>query len=502
MTASTARPFWGKIAPALVVLGFLAFMLLFFPFRNRFQFDGDEGINLMKASLVAKDYPLYDQIWSDQPPLLTYFLVAVFRLFGAEVNVARLLILFFSAVLLLASYLILRLIWGDLHALAGTFLIIILPTYMRLSVSVMVGLPSITFAMLSLLAVVLWHKQRKPLWLVLSALAMSVSVLIKIFTGYLVPIIGLGLLVNEFVRMRGRLRLWDLIWPAGLWAVIFGALTAAAILIWVGVGNLDQLVESHIQAEGLFNNQIYTINYHLQDSKLLLLLSLFGAGFAIIGRRWLSLYLIAWAGTAYVLLLRHSPVWYHHQLLVTLPAAMLGGIAFAEAIQALLSAYRNHQLFTARSLLAVLALVSFAAVLFDQVPDVAQYPPRLKFGSNFVQKPLQATEIFTGMYEKAQEYGPRSQWMVTDLPMLAFRLGMKVPPNLVVFSNKRFKTDLIADGELYKAIETYQPEEVMVLKPIRGWDAYLSPNYQLVYTRRNMHLYIRDDIYFQVEAAP
>jgi hypothetical protein len=35
----------------------------------------DEGGNLMKAVLVAKGFHLYSEIWSDQPPILTFLLV-------------------------------------------------------------------------------------------------------------------------------------------------------------------------------------------------------------------------------------------------------------------------------------------------------------------------------------------------------------------------------------------------------------------------------------------
>jgi len=66
----------------------------------------------MKASLVMKGYPLYEQIWSDQPPLLTYILVGVMRLFGTQVNTARSLLLLLSSVLLLACFHILRRVWG------------------------------------------------------------------------------------------------------------------------------------------------------------------------------------------------------------------------------------------------------------------------------------------------------------------------------------------------------------------------------------------------------
>src|SRR3972149_4202628 len=61
-----------QFIPFLIAIVFIAVIYLYFPFRNRLQFDEDEGINLMKASLIMKGYQLFEQIWSDQPPLLTY----------------------------------------------------------------------------------------------------------------------------------------------------------------------------------------------------------------------------------------------------------------------------------------------------------------------------------------------------------------------------------------------------------------------------------------------
>ncbi|MEJ2302677.1 MAG: glycosyltransferase family 39 protein, partial [Anaerolineales bacterium] len=229
-----------------IPLIFVAFMLLFFPFRDKLQFDGDEGINLMKTVLVMRGYPLYDQIWSDQPPLLTYLLLAAFRVFGVDVNVGRFSVLLLSAVLLWASFQVLRLVWGNFHALAGVLLILLLPYYMTLSVSVMVGLPSLTFAMLSLLAVIAWHLHRKYIWLILSAVALAISVLIKLFTGFLAPIIivgilladfspkislesvksdgkiiFLGILVADFSRLRVKTILRELLLPAACWGLVF-----------------------------------------------------------------------------------------------------------------------------------------------------------------------------------------------------------------------------------------------------------------------------------------
>ena len=75
-------------------------------------------------------------------------------------------------------------VWGYQHALVGTLILILLPTYLGLSVSVMIGLPAIAFAVLSLLALTAWHQYRKYLWLILSALALCLSVFTKIFPAF------------------------------------------------------------------------------------------------------------------------------------------------------------------------------------------------------------------------------------------------------------------------------------------------------------------------------
>jgi hypothetical protein len=405
------------------------------------------------------------------------------RVLDTQVNTARFLILLFSSVLLVACFYMLRKIWGYPHALVGTLLIILLPFYLQLSVSVMVGLPSLTFAALSLLGVITWHQTRKRIWLVCSALAFSASVLIKLFTGFLLPIILIGLVLGEWPRWQGKSTLKTLIYPALIWGSVFAGITISAILIWVGPANLTQLYQSHLEGVAIFDNQIFTINYHLRDSLPVLLLSLFGILFTLISRRWLSLYLVSWMGCAYLLLLRHSPVWYHHQLLVTVPAAMLGGVAVGEGIHWAIDAIRTRHWLTLRSLFSILALAAFALVIYDQVPDVSR---RLRSGANLADGPLQSSDLLEEAYQYVEQYAPGTEWMVTDLPMFPYRFDLLVPPELVVFSTKRFKTDLIAEEELYRTIDAYQPGMVLVNKRILGLQPYLDQDYQLVFTRRDL----------------
>jgi 4-amino-4-deoxy-L-arabinose transferase-like glycosyltransferase len=69
------------------------------------------------------------------------------------------------------------------------------------------------------------------------------------------------------------------------------------------------------------------MNTRLQAAVPLLSLAVFGVLLSIHKRNWLSLYPLAWAVVAYVLFSFYSPVFYHHQLLITIPAALLAAIA-------------------------------------------------------------------------------------------------------------------------------------------------------------------------------
>ena len=61
------------------------------------------------------------------------------------------------------------------------------PRYLALSTSVIIGVPSIALASVSMLFVILWHQKRNDLWLVLSGFTLALSVLIKLLTVFLCP---------------------------------------------------------------------------------------------------------------------------------------------------------------------------------------------------------------------------------------------------------------------------------------------------------------------------
>jgi 4-amino-4-deoxy-L-arabinose transferase-like glycosyltransferase len=496
-SSALARPwlsilFWHLILP----LAFLAVMLLFYPYRGVFQFDNDEGINLMKAMLMRSGYGLYGQIWSDQPPLLTYLLYALFRFSGPSVNAARVMILLLSTILVWAFIQNIRLVWGNLHALFGVLLLLLVPAYLKLSLSVMIGLPSIAFAMLSLLALTYWHKVEKDRWLIISAVALGLSMLTKIFTGFLVPIFFAGLLVSRYSALREQKDWRTGLRPAGIWLATICGLTALLLILLVRWSNLYQIVLPHLFASQIDTfreaDPTLTLWYHMRLGWIYLPLGILGAVYIFLEKRWLGLYPLAWAATALILLAEHAPVWYHQTLLLTIPIAMLAAGGLGEVIRLLSSLVQTRQVITMKSLVGLAMLVTFIAALFLQIPlALKQFSPVPIFARD-ERRPRAAENRFMKRIEK---FAPQTHWIVTDSPMYAFRTGIPIPPNLVVFTNKRWLTGFLPDEELNNTFLEYNPEQVLLGRyDSPALQKILDQHYRLVHERNGVKIYIRKDL--------
>ena len=89
--------------PVLFAGAFVTAVLSLTSFLDVYEFDPDEGNNLIKALLLDRGYG-FGEIWSDQPPLHTYLLAMVFNLVGWEVAYGRVLTLLFAGLLVFAVY--------------------------------------------------------------------------------------------------------------------------------------------------------------------------------------------------------------------------------------------------------------------------------------------------------------------------------------------------------------------------------------------------------------
>ncbi len=157
------------------------------PLGTAFGYYGNESFNVMKALLTVEGHGLYREVWSDQPPLFTFLLAGLFKLFGFSVQAARLLVLFFGALLVWAFYQCLRPKTGPLAAWAALALLIFAPNFLQLSVSAMIMIPSLALAMLAVWALLRCRESHRRGYLLLSGVCLALSLQTKMDTLLLIP---------------------------------------------------------------------------------------------------------------------------------------------------------------------------------------------------------------------------------------------------------------------------------------------------------------------------
>lgn len=497
-TTSTRNPLWNLskqlFLPILIALIFFAFTFSYFPFREKLQFDTDEGLNLMRSMLVSLGYPLYDEVSSDQPPLFNHLLALVFRVGGPDVYRARLLVLFFSTLLVWAGAQFLQLTSGKLAAILFLPLLVMVPRYLNLSVAVMIGLPSIALAVVSMLFVAMWHQKRNHLWLVLSAFLLVLSVLVKLFTGFVAPIFLAGITIAEYMRSRNEALSWKLLQPAVLWSASFAGFGVLLGLGLVGFQNAWLIIFPPLSApsQDVFQSGHFSINLHLQSALPLLLLGILGVVITLHRRNWLMLYPLAWSALAYVMLSFYSPVFYHHQLLITIPMALIAAAGVGQGISWLLALREPVHLVRFQTGLGLIALVGFlwVSAVYGRVLDKDLLNSPSIGGSE-----LQATAGKLKILNIMNEYVDQTHWIVTDVPMFAFRVARPVPPVLATFSSKRLATGSLTEEDIVSAMREYRPEQVLMARfEIPTLEAYLQENYTLMASPEFYRLFLRNDL--------
>jgi Dolichyl-phosphate-mannose-protein mannosyltransferase len=485
---TSARAVEGLAAPALALLYAVAVWRLY-P-HDAFSMNPDEGINSMKALLVDHGYRLYEQIWSDQPPLFTHLLRLWLDFLGWSVMHGRLLVLLFAALLVFAVYDLVRLSWNHLAALTGVLLLVSSTYFLPLSVSVMIGIPSLALAMMSLWGLARWRRGERRGWLLASAALMSGSLCIKLFTMFLLPLFAAWIVLVAPRPGRGRAWRAALLWLAGVLLP-----TAALLFALAGATGIEQLIEPHWAARGnseFVRQQGFLVLERIAplDFPLVVLASI-GTVQIVRRRCWELAILPVWAATALVLLLSHAPVWHHHYLLLTVVAGPTAGVAVAETFASRRRAGRAGEapLPAAARVAGVLALLGLAVTL-----PIAQR----------VSRPvvIVSWEAAQATLDAMQRFTHRTRHVLTDAPMYAFRAGLDVVPDLTVVSLKRKGTGNLTVDDVVGGLQRYAPEQVLLTGrfPVPATAALLQAmegRYALVYTSPaipSARLYVRRDI--------
>ncbi len=463
-----------------------------------FKFDTDEGFNLMKAFLVNNDYRLYQEIWNDQPPILTHLLAFSFRVFEPNIEFSRTIILLFSTFILWQTWLILYRLGGSIHAWIGSLLLLISPNYLRLSVGVMVGLPCLSLAMGAVTTIIQWHLSKKKIWLIVSALLLSLSITTKLFTFFLAPIIVIGIFIEQnihnFKNSKSKKLRWQL--PA-LWIAVFLGSTFLILFTLVGIDNIHYLIDNHTSARSVDVFQEINLKKELKNNYLIFL-SCFTSWATFIAyqrKQWCLFYFTAWLITAFVLLAQHKPVWYHHMILIHIPALILVGYAIGEIItkvtsgQSFLRQWKQKKILT---FIAFAIVVGCVLLIGEQTKKTYRTVAKWQVTCGYENAP---DDLRYSIVEEISQLSPQTNWILTDLPMYAFRSGISVPPPVAVLSLKQLQTGIMVEQDIVDVINQYQPEQVLLGR--FEWNElteFLSQNYQLKTQKENYRLYVKKEL--------
>ncbi|MBX3015811.1 MAG: glycosyltransferase family 39 protein [Caldilineaceae bacterium] len=435
---------------------FLAFMFAQDPFSSAGDYDYDEGINLMKTALYEQNYPLYDVVWSDQPPFFTILLGKWFDIAGESTASARILVAIFSALLLWCFYLVTRRSVSAFAATGASLLLVLSQFYLRLSGAVMIGLPSLALALASITLLV---RGKQRIWaLLLSAVVMALALETKLFVAVLFPAIALHFWFGETLSSRrpwwqplGRFVGWLL-----LTTVLFLAISA-----YFHALNLEMLIETHFgaqtQTQRLFvqGSQQFIADIFRQQPVYLLVAAL-GIVFACGQRRRAVILPLAWFLTVMFVFVFHRPLWYHHIMLLTIPMSWLAAFALEAWRQQLDKLAGQH--FASRLLRSALLAGSAVALCLA----ILYYPSPLGQRLDEQSKLYRPLYIWEMVHQLSADAKAEPGFVFTDRPFYAFQADLPVTPPIAAISRKRMESGILTEEDMLDALIEYEPEYVIL----------------------------------------
>jgi hypothetical protein len=460
-----------------------------FPFDQIFQ-TGDEGMELIKTDLYREGYQLYKQIWNDQPPLPTILWTFWLNHTGRSVASGRVLTLLFSTVLIWSFCQTVRITVGKSYAILGTLWLILSNYFIRLSSSVMMGLPSLSLVTLSVYLVILYSKVSNIFLLITSAAAYGVSLQIKSFTAFLMPAFIFYLCNTEYSKNQS---IKQIVFKIIIWVISF-SVVFAVITLALPFPDLTQTVGGHFNSSlsktyGWAEQLPDFCGTFLHDPDLWIMcvisiwaLPLRRAKFPLFPTSWLLLALL----TLFV----HRPLWYHYYVLVSIPLTWISTFAFKEIFLATRNRYNiphyKNDWQKKTKILFIFLIIGILSV-----------PVKIVIAQIEIHDLLRKSVDFQQAIPHIESYRQKTKWLFTDIPAYGFMTGIKVPPEIAVFSSKRIESGNLTISQMEKVINRYKPEQVVLGRFEEVYQSLkqtLDQGYDLKYMNKKIRLYLRKSL--------
>ncbi len=442
--------------------------------RRVWQFSADEGLNMMKARLLADGVPLYGAVWNDQPPLYTHYLAGLVKLSDVLVPGQPVVALWLArltslALIALSAGLIYKLARrhvgipaaavGAAGLWAGYFVTM-------MSGTVLIGTPAVALALLAAWATVRATERQPLAWAAGAGLLLATSLLCKMLMVPLVVALPLWLVLRKQFAAAGVLSGVGLLafgligWLSGF----FGGITQMA-----GAGLSQQTRDGFADRDVL----AFFLRFGIRQWATIILAGL-GIGWAWQRRVPAAGLAVMWLAVMGGLLALHRPLWYHHLLVLIVPLAWLGAYG-AEAVMQRVGRYakplitrpavhrrtvwhvdgdsrrmrRTKRVSTVEILNLTTARTTLSTAVALALVVLLTVGPMRR--SRYVFGEVRGEQLFTQIIDPLREAPGKA--VFADQLLYAYLADRRVPPTLAVMSSKRLRSGMIDSAEVIAALE-------------------------------------------------
>jgi len=446
-----------KVIYGLVLLGLIGFLFAW-QLGNLGDHNWlyDEAGYIAVPWMVAAGHTLYTEVYSPSPPLFTLSVAAALKIWGNSVEVARAVIVTYSALGLLAAALLACEIRGRVAGLATVLLLFFSPEYFRLSRVTMSEVPAASLALISLLAsLVYWRRGRKG-WLILSGLAMAASLLVKLVTLFALPLPILAIALRHFYPQSpdvGRStaeKVKGTIANLALWAASFCLPILLCLLIYDPRAMYEQAVALHWRGR-----EFHPVDYsrrgpriweYLMQDRGLLMLALWGGFFCWLRRSRQALLVVAWFPLVTIMMVNQAPLTVHHMLPMVPPLAALAGVMVQESWDSWLALTKRRHW---QGVLLPAVGVGLIAFYLVNWPAVAE--------SN--REELARTNVPEGLVADAisllEQVTAPGDFVISDDPLIVLLADRNIPPTLTGADWRRLSVGYLTAEQLIVLSEEY-----------------------------------------------
>jgi len=477
-----------NILSGLVVLALFALAIWMRLHKLELPFDRDsydEGVYWQSLRAMSVGQNLYQQIFYSQPP---FFLLSVFPMFillGKTLWAARMGIVLMSLFGLIGALLLGKAVSGRIGALAALLLLLMNPLYLVESQTLQAEAPAAALSFLAVGLAYLWWERPDGIagicLAVLTAIALSLSILAKLLTiSTLVPV-GLLLLARGWQilhlapenRIKGALPL-----IAGITAFVI----ISALLLLPFAGSLQVFWQSVVT----FHTDAGTVLASTRSGNLAMirhmlfsftsLAALYGTLVALLKRDWRVIPLLAWFLVTAFLLWRQAPLFTHHLIALVPPLVALATMGI-RPITGIVPLDKKNIFNTGITLIGLL-LILLASILNGR--EIVNYyrvqqqaSDAVRSQQNVVSKDLQA----------ALQSG---QLVITDTQFIAALADRDTPASLVDTSSVRISTGYVTLQQLIQQAERPQVHAILFYtgrlqkQPVTDFHTWVSQHFHLV----------------------